>query len=1028
MPAKTETRAHPTIAEAAAKSGCPFHQPAGEVVLFTPATARRTPASPPDGDAPAVKRASDTMDGSASEPGGRSAPYTPDAVQSNVIRSVNPEQAHYIFFRITDAGTFRRFVGSLADPPPQQPSDDAAGAFLGLPPEARKFWSEAEAHKYDDDGKRSVAPSTWNVAFTWTGLKALGIEANTLASFPEDFRDGMAARAVRLGDVGESAPAHWEGWLGSREVHGVLVVSLQAPPQGDDLASRLAIGLFELPTPGALPRTPIADLLDKLPSSGMRILHTELGKRIPSPSNPDHRIEHFGFRDGVSQPFAGVDIGALRPPPPGGGTPRPGGTWDPIAPGELLLGHPDEDGLFQARPANEELRQDGTYMVFRKLEQDVVAFRRYLGEHGGQMGRESVLAAQMMGRWPDGTSLAKSTDWPTDRGDDRTVNDFRYESEDPRGLRCPLGSHARRVNPRDSNDRDEARRHRIWRRSITYGDFLPYESAGDGRSRGLLFVAMCARIDQQFEFLQTRWLNTGEFIGQAGIGRCPVTGSNGGDIEDTFVASGRVAPYTKLPRFVKVLGGDYFFMPSLPALEKIVNGEKFPSPAGERKNPSLDQTPKLDVEALVQLGKKMLLPVGSPAWLQPDPRLPLVVVGRQKYVRRILADDRRFALSAMDRRMRQICGGERLMLGMPDGDPDRTTRVKMWIDAAKLQGKPSWTAIVQGALRAILSRHGPAGALDIVRDVSLVVPMALARAYFGVSGPNWISPAFIASQFAKAEISQVPRDWLATLPPVPPQDVPFTTLQAWAQTAFAHVFVNVVDAAELTGLAQRTTAEFFRHLDSLVAEIDPRKNPKATLLQCFMALDPTAYGLTPERFAVVVRLILAELIVGSAGTLAEALPNFIEYLVGHPGIVDPSRPYPDDELDAIVREALRFNPVAPVVFRQCTADTVLGGRPISKGATVAVLLKTAMFDQRVFADPETFSTDPKKRDPKNYLVFGAGLHECKGASIGAPVVREMARPLIALGDLRRAAGPPGTERDPLNRWATLKVRFNPTVN
>ena len=474
-----------------------------------------------------------------------------------------------------------------------------------------------------------MAPSTWNVAFTWTGLKALGIEANTLASFPEDFRDGMAARAVRLGDVGKSAPAHWEGWLGSREVHGVLVVSLQAPPQGDDLASRLAIGLFELPTPGALPRTPIADLLDKLPSSGMRILHTELGKRIPSPSNPDHRIEHFGFRDGVSQPFAGVDIGARRPPPPGGGTPRPGGTWDPIAPGELLLGHPDEDGLFQARPANEELRQDGTYMVFRKLEQDVVAFRRYLGEHGGQMGRESVLAAQMMGRWPDGTSLVKSTDWPTDRGDDRTVNDFRYESEDPRGLRCPLGSHARRVNPRDSNDRDEARRHRIWRRSITYGDFLPYESAGDGKSRGLLFVAMCARIDQQFEFLQTRWLNTGEFIGQAGIGRCPVTGANGGDIEDTFVASGRVAPYTKLPRFVKVLGGDYFFMPSLPALEKIVNGEKFPSPAVEPKNPSLDQTPKLDVEALVQLGKKMLLPVGSPAWLQPDPRLPLVVVGRQ---------------------------------------------------------------------------------------------------------------------------------------------------------------------------------------------------------------------------------------------------------------------------------------------------------------------------------------------------------------------------------------------------------------
>lgn len=1027
MPAKTETRAEPARAEPAAKSTCPFHQPDGEVVLFTPATARRTPASPPDGDAPAAKPASAKATHSASEPGAAAAPFTPDAVQSNVIRSVNPAQAHYIFFRITDAEAFRRLVGTLTDPPSQQPSDEPAGTFLDLPPEARKFWSEAQAHKYDDKGNRSVAPSTWNLAFTWTGLKALGIDANTLASFPEDFRDGMAARATRLGDVGESAPEHWEGWLGSRDVHGILMVSLQAAPQGDDLPSRLGIGLFEQPAAGALPKVPIVDFLDRLPDSGMRILHTELGERIPSPINPDHRIEHFGFRDGISQPFAGADLGTPRPPPPGGGTARPGGTWDPIALGELLLGHPDEDGLMQARPANEELRRDGTYMVFRKLEQDVVGFRRYLGEHGRQMGRESVLAAQMMGRWPDGTSLVKSTDWPTAKGDDRTINDFRYGSEDPRGLRCPLGSHVRRVNPRDSNNRDEARRHRIWRRSITYGDFLPYDSPGDGKSRGLLFVSMCARIDQQFEFLQTRWLNTGEFIGHAGIGRCPITGANGGDIEDNFAAPGRVAPYTNLPRFVKVLGGDYFFVPSLPALEKIVNGEKFPSPDVGKDNPSLDRTPKFDAEALVALGRKMLLPDKSPAWLQPDPTVPLVLVGRQKYVRRVLADDRRFALSGMDHRMQQICGGERLMLGMPEGEPDRTTRVKMWIDAAKLHGKPSWTAIAQGAMRAILARHGPAGALDIVRDVSLVVPMAVARAYFGVTGPDWISPAFVASQFAKSEISQVPRDWLAALPPVPPQDVPFTTLQAWAQTAFAHVFVNIVGAAELTGLAKRTTAEFFRHLDSLIAQVDPRRNPKATLLQCFMALDPTAYGLTPERFATGVRLIMAELIVGSAGTLAEALPNFIDYLIGHPDIVDPSHSHTDDELDAIVREALRFNPVAPIVFRQCTTDSILGGKLIRKGSTVAVLLKTAMFDQRVFVDPGTFSTDPKKRDPKNYLVFGAGLHECKGASIGAPVVREMARPLIALEDLHRAAGPPGTERDPLNRWATLKVRFKPPV-
>jgi cytochrome P450 len=377
--------------------------------------------------------------------------------------------------------------------------------------------------------------------------------------------------------------------------------------------------------------------------------------------------------------------------------------------------------------------------------------------------------------------------------------------------------------------------------------------------------------------------------------------------------------------------------------------------------------------------------------------------------------------------MRHICGGERLMLGLPEGDPDRTTRVRMWIDAARRHGGPSWSAAAQDAMQAILARHGPAGAIDIVRHVAMVVPMALARACLGVTGPNWISPAYVASLFAREEISDVPRDWLARLPPVPPQDVPFTTLQAWAQTAFTHVFVNIVDAAELAGLARRTTAEFFRHLDGLIADTDPRRNPKTTLLQCFMSLDPTAYGLATERFATIVRLIVAELIVGSAGTLAQALPNFIDYLLDHPHIVDPSRSYSDDELEAIVREGLRFSPVAPVVFRQCSADTLLGGRIIPKGHTVAVLLKTAMFDPRVFSCPDLFSIDPTLRDPKSYLIFGAGLHECKGASIGAPVMREVVRPLIALSDLHRAAGPLGADRDPLNRWTTLKVRFKPTV-
>jgi Dyp-type peroxidase family len=933
------------------------------------------------------------------------APFLPEAVQSNVIRSVNPQQARYIFFQIANPDAFRRFIGNLLDPAKADPNE--SGDFFGLPADMRKLWSEGWAHSYDEYNQRSVKPLTWNIAFTWTGLQALGINADTLASFPEDFREGMAARAKRLGDVGDSAPETWEGWLGNRAIHGMLQISIQ--PQAQSPAAE---------EPG---RAIVEFLVRAFNVFGLRILHTENGERIPAPWNKEHRIEHFGFRDGISQPFAEADLGTPKPPPPGGGTARPGGTWDPIALGELLLGYPDEDGLMQARPANSTLRLNGTYMVFRKLEQDVVGFRRYLREQTGHYGPDSLLAAQMMGRWPDGTSLVDATVWPTQQRDERALNDFRY-SEDPRGQRCPMASHARRVNPRDSNDRDEARRHRIWRRSLTYGgDFLPYDSPGDGKSRGLLFIALCGRLDQQFEFLQTRWLNTGEFIGQAGIGRCPITGANRGDIEDSFPVPGRPAPYSHLPRFVRVRGGDYFFVPSLPALSGIAKGEKFCSDPEPAVNPSLDQTPKpVDSARLVKLGVDKLLPQDSDAFLSID---GLVLVGRQKYVRRVLEDDRRFALSDMDRRMRQICGGERLMLGMPSVDPERELRMRLWRDAAHLYTGPSVAAIAQQTMQRVLRRHGAKGSLDIVRNVSLVVPSALAQVYFGVPGPDWVSPTYVASQFAKLEIAQVPPDWLASLPHAQPQDVPFITLQSWAQTAFAHVFTNVVNAAELTATAQRSTAEFFRHLDSLVAQARARPN-KVTLLGCLMSLDPATYKIEPDRYPIIVRLLLAELIVGSSGTLSQALPNFIDYLLQHPDIVDPAARYTDDELDGIIREALRFEPVAPILFRRCTMDSILRGKTIPANSPIAVLLKTAMFDQRKFGDPDTFSA---QRPADGYLVFGAGLHECKGADIGTAALREMVRALLTLKDLHGAAGPEASNRDALARWTKFVVRFEPVA-
>jgi Dyp-type peroxidase family len=982
-------------------------------------------------------------------PATRSEDLARDRVQSNVLRSMNPEKALYLFFRITNVDHFREFVGLLVDPPEVSPAVQAnlAGEtrkdrdtwikdFLGLNDDDRRIWSEANAHVFSE-ASRMPKPSSLNLAFTWTGLKALQVNEETLASFPEDFRDGMAARGERLGDFGDSAPERWEGWLGNREVHGLLSLVLRGPPPNKGTpgldADGPVIGPLDrfksFPLVGFLLATILARALGDV--FGFAVLQIEVGERIPSPGTADgpHRIEHFGFRDGVSQPFADAGLsgpscgGQVVPavPPPGGGTARPGGTWDPIALGELLLGRPDEDGIRQIYPSHETLRNDGTYLVFRKLEQDVIGFRRFLAQHDTTAGRDSRLAAQMVGRWPNGTSLVTSPDLPPAELSKAALNDFRYQDADGKGRRCPLGAHARRVNPRDSNNRDEARRHRLWRRSISYGGtFLPYADADDGRKRGLLFIALCSRLDQQFEFVQTRWLNGGEAVGHAGTARCPLVGANSGDVQDSFAVPGRPAPYTHLPRFVTTRGGDYFFMPSIPALRAMAAGDTFDS-AKQEDNPAIDETPRvIDPEALFKLGRDELLPHGKPPCMELN---GIFLVGRHALVKRVLNNDATFSSGAQNERIRRMTGGELLMLGAPTADPEYIVRLKIWRDAAHRYKGISLGAVAAQAMQVLLARHRPAGKLDVVRDVSAVVPLVVARYYLGVTGPEWASPTYVASLFNKLDISQVPRDWLEVLPHVAPQDVPYATLAAWTQIAFAEVFINIANARELAALAAQTTAEFFRHLDRLVAAATPSDR---TLLGCLVGLNPGKYTLKADRFRVVARLLLAEIVTALGGTLIEALPNVLNHLLDRPDVLEKMKnaAASDATLDAAIREVLRFDPVAPILFRRCEKDTYLDNRRplIPRGSMVAVLLKTAMFDDRVFSHPDQVDFG---RNADDYLHFGYGPHACKGADIATEVLREMVKAIIRLKDLRRAAGPLGNAFDALGRYQSLVVRFNP---
>lgn len=176
-----------------------------------------------------------------------------------------------------------------------------------------------------------------NLGFTYQGLKALGVPPDSLDSFAPEFQEGMAARAELLGDVGESAPAHWEAPLGTPDVH--VTVACLSPD-----AARLEAAL-----------APALTAIDEL--SGVEIVFRQDCYQLPTGRTS------FGFKDGISNPQVE------------GGPPGPPSQERPVKAGEFILGYPDETGNLPPMPYPEVLGRNGTYAVFRKLHTRVAAFR-----------------------------------------------------------------------------------------------------------------------------------------------------------------------------------------------------------------------------------------------------------------------------------------------------------------------------------------------------------------------------------------------------------------------------------------------------------------------------------------------------------------------------------------------------------------------------------------------------------------------------------------------------------------------------
>jgi deferrochelatase/peroxidase EfeB len=433
-----------------------------------------------------------------------------------------------------------------------------------------------------------------HVAFTAEGLHALDVPPELLEAFSAEFVAGMAsdaARARRLGDVGASDPSGWRWGSGERLPHVALL--LYARPGGlaaleRQIEGQCAAGFVRI---------------ERLSTSTTQV------------------TEPFGFADGISEPQ--VDWQRERPV-----RDQDRLEYDnTVCLGEFLLGYPNEYGLYTPRPllvpqrdpagllpraedAPEmaDLGRNGSYLVMRQLWQDVQGFWRELDRQaGGDAQLREFLAAKMVGRWKNGEPLEPPSenlfaDGARNRGS--RLNAFTYQA-DPQGLRCPLGAHIRRTNPRNADlppgergllsrlwrilgfdaralEQDlvaSTRFHRLLRRGRKYGveaaAALSTKESSPGTEAGLHFICLVANIKRQFEFVQSAWLIGSKFAGLTGESD-PLLGTRvpdlGGFPTHGFSipqAEGPDRKLSSLPQFVTVLGGAYFFLPGIRALRYL---------------------------------------------------------------------------------------------------------------------------------------------------------------------------------------------------------------------------------------------------------------------------------------------------------------------------------------------------------------------------------------------------------------------------------------------------------------------------
>jgi Dyp-type peroxidase family len=455
-------------------------------------------------------------------------------IQGDVLVGLNKNLESFVFFRITDPAQFKHYLSKFIPYiTTSKHTMDQRTKITDLL-ESRKS-GQLHTEPREPNQLRVCTPGI-NLAFAFKGLEKLGVTDDLKDNV---FKVGQIKDAKNIGDPGYGEPfdPDWSPTF-KQEIHGVFLV---AGDSQDTLNTHL-------------------ELVKRSFGNSIHIIDTVEGHVRPG---KQRGYEHFGFKDGISQPFL---KGISSPPPP---------KIHPIDPGVILLGAEGDEHRHE-RPA---WAKDGSFLAFRQLQQLVPEFHTFTDKHAlpdiNHSHGSELLGTRMVGRWPNGVpaDVAPFVDHPAHGNE----NNFDFK-DDPLGFKCPLAAHIRKMNPRNL-DPPKVDPHRIIRKGIPYGpEVTPEESDGQTKhERGLLFVCYQSALDSGFSFLMQNWANNKNFPPPPPLmphfepGFDPIIGIHK---DDKRSADGMyplrqhkdlVMPFN----FVVPRGGEYFFTPSISALKEV---------------------------------------------------------------------------------------------------------------------------------------------------------------------------------------------------------------------------------------------------------------------------------------------------------------------------------------------------------------------------------------------------------------------------------------------------------------------------